>query len=170
MSRMRGRTAYFVPGTYTGRVRLVIFYWCVILPGIFLCVCVLLSIVVATCTLANQRGEISAKSDWTVGRLKQEIEKKFPGKIPASLQRLFKGTLLLPSSMTLEKASEVSKNLSHISPGKSVELVYCCFQAAPASSRNLTAACRGGDAFQTADARNLAPTVTSNLTPRLPLL
>ncbi|CAN0442935.1 unnamed protein product, partial [Laminaria digitata] len=57
-------------------------------------------------TWANQRGEISAKSDWTVGRLKEELEKKFPGKIPASLQRLFKGTLLLPSSMTLEEASE----------------------------------------------------------------
>lgn len=42
-----------------------------------------------------------------MGRLKEELEKKFPGKIPASLQRLFKGTQLLPSSMTLEEASEV---------------------------------------------------------------
>jgi len=43
-----------------------------------------------------------------VGRLKEELEKRFPGKIPASLQRLFKGTQLLPSSMTLEEASEAS--------------------------------------------------------------
>ena len=64
----------------------------------------------ATLGQTNQRGEISAKSDWTVGRLKEELEKKFPGKIPASLQRLFKGTLLLPSPMTLEEASEVLFN------------------------------------------------------------
>ena len=44
-----------------------------------------------------------------MGRLKEELEKKFPGKIPASLQRLFKGTQLLPSEITLEEASEVSK-------------------------------------------------------------
>jgi len=41
---------------------------------------------------------VVAQSDWTVGRLKEELEKRFPGKIPASLQRLFKGTQLLPSS------------------------------------------------------------------------
>lgn len=58
----------------------------------------------------NQRGEVAARSDWTVGKLKEELEKKFPGKIPASLQRLFKGTQLLPSSMTLEEASEVRKS------------------------------------------------------------
>lgn len=58
-------------------------------------------------SLANQRGEIAAQSDWTVGRLKEELEQKFPGKIPASVQRLFKGTQLLSSSMTLEEASEV---------------------------------------------------------------
>lgn len=52
---------------------------------------------------------MAAKSDWTVGRLKEELEKKFPGKIPASLQRLFKGTQLLHSDMTLEEASEVSE-------------------------------------------------------------
>lgn len=52
---------------------------------------------------------MAAKSDWTVGRLKGELEKKFPGKIPASLQRLFKGTQLLHSDMTLEEASEVSE-------------------------------------------------------------
>lgn len=49
-----------------------------------------------------------AQSDWTVGKLKEEVEKNFPGKIPASLQRLFKGTRLLPSEMTLEEASEAS--------------------------------------------------------------
>ncbi|CAN0092331.1 unnamed protein product [Ectocarpus sp. 6 AP-2014] len=54
----------------------------------------------------DARGEVAARSDWTVGKLKEELEKKFPGKIPASLQRLFKGTQLLPSSMTLEEASE----------------------------------------------------------------
>ncbi|CAM9171216.1 unnamed protein product [Scytosiphon promiscuus] len=54
----------------------------------------------------DARGEIAAQSDWTVGRLKEELEKKFPGNIPASVQRLFKGTQLLPSSMTLEEASE----------------------------------------------------------------
>lgn len=59
--------------------------------------------------VADQRGEVAAKSDWTVGRLKEELEEKFPGKIPASLQRLFKGTQLLHSEMTLEEASEVSK-------------------------------------------------------------
>lgn len=60
-------------------------------------------------TLDCQRGEVTAQSDWTVGRLKEELEEKFPGKIPASLQRLFKGTHLLPSGMTLEEASEVRK-------------------------------------------------------------
>lgn len=54
-----------------------------------------------------QRGEVSARSDWTVERLREELEQKFPGKIPASLQRLFKGTQLLQASMTLEEVSEV---------------------------------------------------------------
>lgn len=62
------------------------------------------------CLLTHQRGEVTAQSDWTVARLKEELEKKFPGKIPASLQRLFKGTQLLPSGMTLEEASEVSRS------------------------------------------------------------
>ena len=58
--------------------------------------------------MIDQRAEVTAQSDWTVGRLKEEVEKKFPGKIPASLQRLFKGTQLLPSSATLEEVSEAS--------------------------------------------------------------
>lgn len=43
-----------------------------------------------------------------MARLREELEQKFPGKIPASIQRLFKGTQLLADGMTLEEASEVS--------------------------------------------------------------
>eukprot|EP00903_Cladosiphon_okamuranus_P017252 g15897.t1 len=57
-------------------------------------------------SFVDARGEVAARSDWTVGRLKEELEEKFPGRIPASLQRLFKGTQLLHSEMTLEEASE----------------------------------------------------------------
>lgn len=57
--------------------------------------------------MAYQRGEVTARSDWTIGRLQEELEQKFPGKIPASVQRLFKGTQLLPSSMTVEEVTEV---------------------------------------------------------------
>lgn len=62
---------------------------------------------------------MTARSDWTIARLKEELERKFPGKVPASIQRLFKGTQLLPGSMTVEEASEVRHSrLSFRGPAK----------------------------------------------------